>query len=296
MLVNEMVTFYYVVNLKSFSKAALKLKVSKSYVSKHITLLEQNLKVKLLNRSTRSITLTEEGALFYQHCQAVFERIQMGYDEIINIRTQLSGTLKISVPPAFALHVLDKLLAKFSIDNPQVKLDINLDNRIEDIIGQGYDLAIRSAVLQSSNLIAQQIGVIDSLLCASPDYLEKYGPLNCPDDMVNHRVGVYSNGKSTYEIKFLNGKRIFNVAVNPYLQSNSLDFILHIVKSGCCMAIFPDFMVKPEIASGNLLKFLPGYEIPSSPFYAIYPDKKFIPLRVKVFIELLKMSLAELLK
>lgn len=292
MLVNEMIVFYYVVQLKSFSQAALQLKVSKSYISKHITQLEQDLSVRLLNRNTRQLSLTEEGEVFYQHCQTLFEHAQSGYEAVADSRNQPSGTLKISVPPAFAFHVLGTSLAEFSTAYPDVKLNITLDSRVEDIIEQGYDLVLRSSILPDSNLVATKLLSINNTLCVSPLYLKNYGKIQRPEQLSSHRLAMYSSKKLTHELTFTKGGKKSNIIIEPYLQSNSLDFIMQMVISGNCIAILPDFMTKVALMQQQLLVCLPEYRIPESPFYVLYPNRKFTSLRVKLFIELLKTYLA----
>lgn len=288
MLINEMIIFYHVVQLKSFSQSAMKLKVSKSYISKHITQLEKALKVKLLNRSTRQVSLTNEGEVFYQHCQTLFEQVQIGYDAIANLRKLATGTLKMSVPPAFALHVLKRPMAEFIKANPEVKLNIILDSSIENIIEQGYDLALRSAILQDSNLMAQRLGTIQNILCASPVYVKEHGLPQNLEQLSNHRFAVYSSGKLVHELKFTKGNRQFRIVIDPCLQCNSADLILQMVLYGDCIAVLPEFMVKEALLEQNLIACLSDYKLADSPFYAIYPDRKFVPLRVKMFVEILK--------
>lgn len=295
MLVNEMLIFYHVVKLKSFSQAALKLKTSKSYISKHISKLEKELNVRLLNRSTRQISLTEEGEIFFRHCESVFKQAELSYEAIANLRSQASGTLKLSVPPAFALHILAKPLAEFNKANPQIKLDINLDSQIEDIIERGYDLVIRSAVLTDSNLIVQKIHTIKTILCASPDYLNKYGKIKDPKKLVdNQQIAIFNSGKVSDQLNFISAKQKIQVDLSPILKSNSLDFILQMVLAGNCIAALPEFMIKEYLLKNDLVECLPEYTLESSALYAIYPDKKFIPARVKTFIEQLRNYLESL--
>lgn len=292
MLVNEMIIFYYVVQLKSFSQAALKLGVSKSYISKRISMLEQDLKIRLLNRNTRQVSLTNEGEIFYIHCQNMFEEAQDGYNIMANIQKQPAGTLKISVPPAFALHVLHRPLAEFGRQYPGVRLNINMDNSIENIIENGYDLAFRSSsVLPDSSLIAIPLTNLKSILCASPAYLTQYGSLKNPKQLSEHKIAAYSGSKLIYELKFTQENKTVSVIIDPYIQSNSLDLILHMVHSGACMAVFPEFMVQSALKEKKLVACLPTYNIDGSQLYAIYPNKSFVPLRVKAFIELLKIYL-----
>lgn len=291
MLINEMIIFYYVVQLKSFSQAAIKLKVSKSHISKHITLLETELKVKLLNRSTRKLSLTEEGDIFFKHCQTVFEQAQLGYDVIAGLRKQATGTLKISVPPAFGLHRLQQPLIDFIKAHPEVNLNIVLNSSIENIIEQGYDLALRYGNLADSNLMAHKIGSFKNILCASPLYLQEYGEIKTPAQLPKHKFAVFSSNNLLYELTFSKGKQEFQAVVTPYLQSNSLDFILQMVIAGNCIAEFPEFMVKHLLIEQTLIACLPNYKTTDNQLSVIYPDKKFIPLRVKSFVALLKTYL-----
>jgi DNA-binding transcriptional LysR family regulator len=291
MLVNAMIVFYHVVQLKSFSQASLKLNMSKSHVSKQISQLETDLKVVLLNRSTRRLSLTEEGEVFYQHCEAVFDCAQMGCDAIAQLRQQATGTLKVSMPPALALYLLREPLREFLATYPEVNVNIVLDSRIEDVIAQGYDAVFRSAVLSDSNLVAKKIANLRSMLCASPDYLKQYGPIKTLKQLVEQRFAAYGNGGKAHNLKFLQGQRSVSIELTSYFNSNNLELIKQMTVSGCCMAILPDFMITRELQEQQLIHCLPDYRIPNSPLYVIYPDKKFKPLRVKHFIELFKSHL-----
>lgn len=171
MLTNEMILFYHVVRLKSFSQAAEKLKVSKAFVSKHITQLEKELKVRLLLRNTRQLRLTEAGEIFYLQCEKLFELAQHSYEDMANLRNQPSGTLKITAPPALAIHLLIKPLAEYQQRYTDVDLNVILESQLVDLIQQGYDLAIRSAILPDSNLVARKLASLNYWLCATPEYL-----------------------------------------------------------------------------------------------------------------------------
>ncbi len=291
MLINEMVIFSYVVQLKSFSQAAEKLEVSKSYVSKHISQLEKDLKSRLLNRSTRQLSLTEAGEIFYQHCQRLFELAEQGYDALAGFRKQPTGTLKVSVPPALGMHLLSEPLIKFNQKYPEVKLNIVLEAQVIDLIQEGYDLALRSALLSDSNLIAQKIATLRNIICASPAYLKKQRAIKHPDQLKDHQFAIYSGNKAARQLKFSRGKQSFEVIVDSSFQSNSLDLITQMVMGDRCLAVIPEFMVKNLVARKKLIHCLSEYQLPESPLYAIYPEKKFMPLKVKVFLDELKVSL-----
>jgi DNA-binding transcriptional LysR family regulator len=291
MLINEMIIFVHVVQLKSFSHTAQKLAVSKSMVSKSISKLEKDLKTNLLRRSTRQISLTAEGEVFYQHCQTLLACAQQGYTAVENLHKQPTGTLKISVPPALAMHVLAQPVIHFSQRYPEVKLNVILESHIVDIIQQGYDLALRSALLPDSSLVGQKIATLRNVLCATPAYLKKQGTIKHPNQLSQHIFAVYSNKNSLQKFKFNQGKQSFAIQVNGHFQSNNLDFLTQLVMADQCIAVLPDFMVTTAIAKKKLVVCLPQYRIPDSPLYAIYPKREFVPLRVKMFIELLKTQM-----
>lgn len=291
MHIHEMLIFYHVGQLKSFSQAALRLSVSKSHVSKHISQLEAALQVSLLNRSTRQLSLTQEGVVFHQHCQAMFEQAQLGYDAIDQLRQQATGTLKISIPPALALYHLQEPLCEFLNLHREVRANIVLDSRIEDIVEQGYDLAFRSAILPDSNLIAQKIADFDNVLCVSPAYIEQYGAIESLEDLAKQRLAVYGNEIMPRSLSFTFDQQPLSVTITPYVCSNNLEFLKQMTLSGGCVAILPEFMIRQALQERQLLHCLPTYLSATSPLYAIYPDRKFITLRVKRFVELFKQYL-----
>lgn len=284
LLINEMIIFYYVVKYKSFSQAANTLNVSKSHVSKHITQLEQELKSRLLNRSTRQLSMTDAGEIFYQHCEKLLALAEQSYTALANFNQQPTGTLKISVPPALGMHLLSEPLIQYQRKYPDVKLNIVLESQIVDLIQNGYDLTLRSALLADSNLIARKLGMFRNILCVSPKYLKKHDPIKTPEQLEKHVFAVYSGNPLARQLKFEYNKQNFKTIINNTIESNSLDMIAQMVMGDCCLAVLPEFMVKDKIAKKKLVHCLPQYCLPDSPLYAIYPDKKYMPLKVKVFL------------
>ena len=268
------------------------MEVSKSFVSKHITKLEKDLKSSLLNRSTRQLSLTEAGEVFYQHCQELFAVAELGYGALANLRKQPAGTLKITAPPALGIHLLANPLIKFGQRYPDVKITVALESHVVDLIQQGYDLALRSAPLPNSNLIAQKIATLRNTLCASPDYLKKHGLIKYPEELKKHVFAIYSVGdKTTQRIKFFREQKDFEITVNSYFQSNSLDLIAQMVIGGRCIAVLPEFMTITAVKKKLLVPCLSRYQLLDSPLYAVFPERKFVPLKVKMFIDELKAHL-----
>lgn len=294
MLANEMILFYHVVRLKSFSQAAEKLKLSKAFVSKHISQLEKELKVRLLLRNTRQLSLTEAGEIFYSQCEKLFELAQHSYENMANLRNQPSGTLKITAPPALAIHLLAKPFAEYQNRYSEVDLNVILESQLVDLIQQGYDLAIRSAILPDSNLVARKLVTLNYWLCASPAYLQQHGAIDHPDQLAQHRFAIYSSQTATNKLEFIRGKRAFTVTVEGQFQSNQLDLIAQMVMAGSCVAVLPEFMAAAGVADGRLSICLANYRLPAKPLYVIYPQREFVPLKVKTFIELLNSHFLQL--
>lgn len=288
MLLDEMEIFYYVVELKSFSKAAERLHVSKSFISKKITKLEQDLKTNLVSRSTRKLSLTEAGESFYHYCANIVKEGHEAYSMMSGLHGKPVGTLKISMPPALGLNLIAPLLPKFISEYPEVTLDIELENRIVDILEEGYDLALRSAVLESSNLVAQRIFSIESIICASKKYFEKNDAPHGPSDLESHSFATYSYSKKAEHITLIKNNKEEVINIKSIFQSNQLDLIKQIVLNDICIAVLPKFMVENELKSGKLELCLTNYKLPESPIYAVYPERKFMLPKLKCFLDMLK--------
>lgn len=293
MLLNEMEIFYHVVEQQSFSKAAQRLGVSKSFISKRMTKLEQDLRIRLISRSTRKLTLTEAGENFYRYCVNVVQEGEKGYSMMSELQGKPAGRLKISIPPALALNLISPVFSKFLTQYPEVILDIELESRLVDLVKEGYDLALRSAVLESSNLIAQKIYTIENVICATANYLQNHGILKTPSDLVNHNCAVYSDSKTIGQITLQKQQHIEKIHVKGNFMSNHLDLIKQQVLSDTCLGILPKFMVTNELKNKQLIQCLEDYTLPTNNLYAIYPEREFMLPRLSLFLKIVKNYLCE---
>lgn len=291
MLANEMISFYYVVFHRSYSKAAEALQASKSHVSKQIQFLEQQLNVKLLNRNTRHLSLTYEGEVFFESCKKIYDNMQTGCETIRDMQDGLSGTLKISMPHALGVHVMDKIIADFSKQNPHIKLFINLENKIEDVIAQGYDITLRSAKLKDSNLIAQKIGACENILCASSEFIKKHDEIKTTEQLRTIKLAAYNNNSVEYILHFTKDGKKISQAITPEILSNSASLILKLVLENLCAATLPKFMVKKLIEDKKIIPLLPKFKLKESDLFAVYPARNPTPTRVKNFIDYMKKSI-----
>lgn len=294
MLLDEMEIFYYVVEFKSFSKAAAHLNVSKSYISKKITKLEQELKIHLLSRSTRKLTLSEAGENLYQFCANIVREGQDAYSMLSELKGKPSGVLKISMPPALGVHFISSMLPQFLLNYPEVKLDIQLENRLVDLLKEGYDLVLRSAVLESSNLIAQRIYSINTIICATETYLQTHSALNVASDLEKHNCLIYNYSKKAAYLTLIKNNKQEMIHIQGNFMSNHLDLIKQMVLNNVGIGILPRFMVNNELQAKMLKHCLPTYRLPESELYAIYPERKFILPKLRVFLDMLKSHLTNI--
>jgi DNA-binding transcriptional LysR family regulator len=290
-LLNEMEIFYYVAELKSFSKAASRLKVSKSFISKKIYKLEHDLKVNLISRSTRKLIITEAGESFYRYCANIVHQGHEAYSMIHELQGKPSGKLKISMPPALGLNLIAPMLSRFLLEYPEVSLDIELDNKLVDLLEEGYDLVLRSAILESSNLIAQKIYSIKSVFCATEKYLQAHSKLITPSDLEKHNCATYSYTTRSAQITLTKNNRDEIIYIKGNFTSNHLDLIKQMVLDNLCVAILPEFMVKDEVKTGKIKLCLMDYQLPENPLYAVYPERNFMLPKLKLFLEMLKEHL-----
>lgn len=294
MSLDEMEIFYFVAIYKSFSKAAKKLHVSKSYISKKITKLEQSINVNLIARNTRTLSLTKIGEEFYKYCAKIVNEKNEAQALISERKGKPSGILKISVPTASGLYLVAPFLPIFIKKYPEIILDVELENRLVDVIEEGYDLVLRAGEsLKSSNLYAQRIYTIKSIMCATKAYFKKYGKPQVPGDLTNHNCAYvsYANNDTIY---FNKDAKCESKNLQGNFTSNQLTLIKNIVMNDICIAVFPEFMIKNEIESGALIPCLSNYQLNQSTLYAVYPIKKFMPPKVKYFIDELKKYLNDI--
>ncbi len=229
---------------------------------------------------------------FYAQCEKIYALAQQSYENIAELHHHPTGTLKISAPPAFGLHLLAKPLAAYRRRYPDVVVNVVLESQIIDLVQQGYDLAIRSAILPDSSLIARKLTDTNYMLCATLRYLQKHGAIDHPEQLAHHQFAVFSTGAAVQKLEFIRGKRQFRIMVEGQFQSNQTDLIMQLVMLDSCIAVLPDFMVTAALAKGKLKACLADYRIPTKPLYLLYAQREFLPLKVKALIDILHEAFA----
>lgn len=296
-LLNGVSLFTALIQAGSFTETAARTGHSKSYISKEINRLEERLGVRLLNRTTRSLSLTPEGEYFLTQCTQVLDQMEEATQALGGQQQEPSGRLKVGCPVSFGLSQLRPLLPAFTRRYPKIQLELVLDDRKADIIQDGYDLVIRASTrLDDSSLIARRLFTTDSLTLASPDYLRRWGRPDSPMDLANHRVLCYSNLSNPTLWHFERKAFPFNskatepagdisVRVNPFVITNSSEMELAMTLDGEGICRLPRFYLTDELETGKLEALFPEFVNPSVEAYVIYPSRKHMSSKLRAFIE-----------
>ncbi|MDO6639595.1 LysR family transcriptional regulator [Shewanella sp. 5_MG-2023] len=288
-LFDGVVIFTQVIELGSFSLAAEKTGHSTSYVSKTVTKLEQRLNTRLLHRSTRSLSLTAEGKLFYQQCQQMVADAQAAINMIDSSLMTPNGTLKISCPVTFGLQYLQPILSLYMRMYPEVKLDIDFSDRHVDLVQEGYDLAIRATgQLTDSSLICKRIGQFHAHVVATPQYLATHGTPQVPSELTEHQCICYSNLKQPDRWLFEHADgRSETVTVAQVIGCNNADMELAMVLDHHGICRLPSFYLTAALEKQQLSILFEDYIQPQIDIYAVYPSRKHLSPKVRRFIDLL---------
>lgn len=279
-----MKAFVAVVQEGAFSKAADKLNLSPQVVSKYVSQLEQKLQIRLLNRTTRKVSLTEAGDGYYQRCQQILIDIEELEDSLTNLQQNVSGVLTVSAPMSFAVKHLPKLLVEFQTIHPEVEIDLRLTDRKVDIVEEGIDIALRIGQLKSSSLIAKRITGIKIAICASPDYLKKQGVPSNPEELQEHAYLKYSYSDS-HSLFAQFEKKSSDLKLKTRMLANNGDFLVNAAINGGGITIQPTFIVGEAIAEGKLTRILSDYEPEPMALYAVYANRKFLASKVRSFVD-----------
>ncbi|MEZ8143266.1 LysR family transcriptional regulator [Enterovibrio norvegicus FF-33] len=279
-----MKAFLAVVEEGSFAKAAKKLNVSPQLVSKYISALEDKLHSRLLQRTTRKVSLTEAGTKYFLRCQQVILDIDEMEGELANLHQHVSGTLTISAPASFGVKHLPKLLVDFQKAFPDVKINLKLTDVKIDLVEEGIDIALRAGKLKSSSLIAKKIAPIKMVIFASPEYLEINGTPKTPQELHDHTYLSYSySAESMLFSQF--GEGVKELKLNEKLTVNNGDALVNAAIHGGGIAIQPIFIAGEALANGQLLPILQGFEPEPLGLYLVYANRQFLPRKVRVFID-----------
>lgn len=277
--------FVAVVECGSFSLAAEKLGVTKSAVSKRVTQLEDELGIRLLNRTTRKLSLTEAGKRYYDHVSQALALAQQGMDAVTELQGEPKGKLKITAPMSFGVLYIAPIIAEFLEQFPKVTIDLQLEDQMVDLIEGEFDLAIRIGNLPISNLVAKRLVNCKSVLCASPEYINRNGSPQKPSDLIGHNCLVYSYFRGGSEWTFEQQHNEFKVIPKGNFIVNNSEAIRRALIEGLGVGQLPTFLVSKDILSGKLQPIMTPYSLPEHAIYAVFPERKHLPHKVRAFME-----------
>ena len=281
--------FVRVVETGSFSKAAKEFATTQPTVTKQVAATEARLKVRLLNRNTRGVSLTESGALYYERCKLIVHQAQEA-DSIVRLRqTQAQGMLRIGTSVAFGRRVVVPLALEFMAQHPLVQVDLSFEDRYTDLIAQGIDVAVRMGKLSDSTLGARFLGMNPWVLVAAPRYTRKYGTPKRPQDLSGHNALIYSSvqGDDVWRLSTSKGMPV-TVPVTGRLRSNNLSAVLAAARAGLGVAALPRYVAGDSLASGHIVELLKDHALPEQEIHAVFPSPKLVPGKVQAFVAFLQ--------
>lgn len=283
----SMEVFVRVAEVKGFTEASRRLGLSKSSVSKHVAALENHLGVRLLNRTTRRLSLTEAGVDYYECCRRIAGDIEAAEESVTRLHTEPRGHLKVNAPMSFGRLHLAPAIPEFLARYPHVTVEMSMDDRIVDLIEEGFDLAVRITRLEDSSLIARRIASTRRIVCASPDYLTKHGVPRRPADLAQHNCLIYSYSPAGDRWRFSGPDGDHTVRVNGNFRANSGDALCAAALDGLGIMTIPDFIAGEDLRAGNLRAVMEDYHLPEIPIQAVYPHQRHVTAKLRVFIDYL---------
>ncbi|MGQ3889967.1 LysR family transcriptional regulator [Legionella sp. CNM-1927-20] len=288
---NQMEIFYFVATWNSFSQAALDLGVSKGYVSTQITALEKNLGVKLLYRTTRHLSLTEEGILFLEFCTNIVREKKLAASLLKNSQEEPHGHLKITAPPSMCSTFLAQLLPKFQEQYPKMSLTIDSSSSVKNLLQHGIDIALRITHSPDENYVARLITTFNFVICATPEYLSKYGMPQESDELLQHNCLIYSADPVQNHWPFQLQGSVKIMTVQGNLVSANSSIIKNALLRNKGIARLPEYIVADEILENKLIVLFNKNVSIKMPIYAIYSSNIKLPPKIKCFVQFLKENL-----
>jgi DNA-binding transcriptional LysR family regulator len=288
----EMQTFAAVADAGSFVKASEALGLSRAAVSRHIADLETRLGVRLIHRTTRRLSLTEEGEIFLARSRELIAGVEEAEAELGARGGTARGLLRINAPVSFGISHLAPLWPEFQASYPEVRLDIELADRIVDLFEEGYDLVIRIADLPSSTLVGRRLTTTRMVLCASPEYIARHGEPREPAELAGHLRIAYSYWGGN-ELRFEGPEGEARARIDPYLVSNNGETCRAAALAHQGIILQPSFLVGDDLAAGRLVELMPGYRTLELGIYALYPTRKQVAPKVRAMVDFLLQKFAD---
>ncbi|WP_308569847.1 LysR family transcriptional regulator [uncultured Haemophilus sp.] len=284
---NAISIFCKVIETQSFTQAAQQQHISVAMASKLVSQLEEHLKTRLLQRTTRKIMPTEAGIMYYQRCQSILLDLEEADSSISNLSTSLHGSLLISVPRDFGLLYISPNLPKFIEAHPNLQVEIEFNDKRIDLVAEGFDLALRIGYMQDSSLVARKISSSPMHFTAAPNYLETHGTPLSPEDLEYHQGLLYKVAMNQVYWQGARASQVQRFKIQSKVISNNGLSLLEMAKAGLGVANLPGFFVKDALASGELVEILSEYKQKAIDIHVVYPNRRHLPAKVRAFIDFL---------
>jgi DNA-binding transcriptional LysR family regulator len=293
--VGDLGLFLRVLDLGSISAAARSLDLSVAVASQRLKRLEKQLGVRLLHRTTRRLHATPEGAALAMQGRALVEDLEALTTDLRQAGVQASGTLRMTASASFGRQYLSPLLPEFLARYPKVRISVDLDDRMQDLVSAGYDLAIRIGALDDSNLVARKIATNRRVLCASPGYLRRRGTPTVPADLADHECVILTGSQGRQDVWRMSDRdgHEASVRVKGRFECNFGEVLRDAAVAGLGIALHSTWHVWEELRGGRLKQVLPEWRIPESAIYAVMPQRRLVPLRVRAFADFLAEKLGD---
>lgn len=279
--------FVYVAETESFTQASKKMAISTAQVSRQISALEQRLGIKLFYRTTRKVSLTEEGNVFYQHCRSVLDGLEAAEQAITSLQSKPQGKIRLSVPVTYGEQQILPLVNDFMLKYSGVEVVAYLSNRQIDLVEEGYDLAIRLGKLNDSTMMAKKLSKRTNFVCASPAYLDIHG---IPHSLLELKKHSCLLGTLDYW-RFRDSGKEKNIRVTGRLRYNSGFGLVDAALKGLGIVQLPDYYIKNHLKSGELISLLDSYRIPDEGIWAVYPQNRHLSPKIKLLVDYLSERL-----
>ena len=285
---NSWLLFLRMVDLGGLSEASRRLGIPKSTLSRRLAKLEDEFGARLVNRRGRTFALTEAGRLFYEEASRLAGHVDAARERLSDWLGHEGGTIRMTAPKTPGGRFLGEWLARFLRQHPDIRIELDLSDRVANLVEQGYDLALRVGPLADSSLVARPLGSSERLLAAAPDCIARYGRPETPDQLAQLPCvgfGEQRSGHGTWLLK--HGRRSQRVRYKPVLRCDDMATIYQAVLAGVGVALMPTFVCRGALESGALDRILPDWSGPTARFYLVYPERRLMPARVRLLIDFL---------
>ncbi len=285
--------FLAIADTLNFSAAARRLDMSRATVGAQLDGLEKRLGVLLFQRTTRSVSLTEAGAAYRDSLSGVLTQIRQAERAANSFQKEVVGRIRIAAPQELASEYMAPVIAEFLAANPAISIELVLSNKTVNLIGEGFDLAIRGTISTEPNLVVRKIGSSPIMVCAAPAYLKRNGLPSSPDQLANHACLHFSELRGGRVWPFTIGKNTVRVPIEPRLEVNDGGSLCRAAIEGAGITLLPGFIVGAAIRAGKLVQLLPEWTIATVPINSVYPSNRHIATKVRSFVSLLKERLSQ---